>query len=294
MREGEEQGKKKGWFARRRSTAPTAGPNASRPPSVSSFPRHKRSPAADKTAAADDDDLPPREGSSTTPAPTTGTTTPATPDDSGDIASEIPAHAGFDLAAMKAAIGESERNPRELAMPDVPRVAIPQVPPHDRAMSAPPLDQDSPEITPTAPTPRDYGHIAAGSSGNVNGLASTFSRSLSLNDMQRLSEDEEEEDEEEEGDDAVTSRHTAAHAAQGPTLSFAGTDGAVWTPAPPEEDALYTGFGVAGRGGLGAFGSPHAFGAAPEPESERADPWSSFAAGDAKKLATYTSNPWDS
>ncbi|KAA1467865.1 DUF726-domain-containing protein [Dentipellis sp. KUC8613] len=330
VREGEELGKKKGWFSRRRSTAPTAPSRVSRPPSVSSFAGHKRSPAADKTIV--DDDLPPRQQSASTPLTTPASpASPAPPDDSGDISSEIPTHAGFDLAAMKAAIGDAEKNPRELAIPDVPPIHIPQIPPHSRALSAPPLDVDSPEVTPTAETPKDIGHIAAGpgASGHGGDLTSTFSRSLSLNDMQRLSEDEDEEDEDERltshnpqhAYSSFSAQHASSSAAAefssqasrapapGPTLSFAGNDGAVWAPAPPEDD-LYAGFGAGYRnpfrapvgGGVGAFGAPSAsqtslvFGGAGGSVTggDRADPWSSFASSDAKKLATYTSNPWDS
>ncbi|TFY75706.1 hypothetical protein EWM64_g8307, partial [Hericium alpestre] len=138
VREADEP-KKKGWFSRRRQ--PDSPSKASRPPSASAFAAHKRSNASDKTIV--EDDLPPRmekvtevaEGTVVTPVPPV---TPTAADESGDIAAEIPVHAGFDLAAMKAVVGEElELGPQAVATVEAPRLQVAHS--HPAAASTPPL-----------------------------------------------------------------------------------------------------------------------------------------------------------
>ncbi|KAF8274342.1 hypothetical protein EI94DRAFT_1562200 [Lactarius quietus] len=97
VREGEDV-QKKGWFSKTKPSAPNA--SASRPPSANSVGQTLRA----KNHADDDGGLPPREEKTPMTSTATSPPTPRTDkqqDDTTDDAAELPARAGFDLAAMR-------------------------------------------------------------------------------------------------------------------------------------------------------------------------------------------------
>lgn len=202
VREGEEYPKKKSWFSRAKSSGHTPSTSTSRPPSASSYRTHKRgAQAAPSATTIEDEDLPPR---TTTPTLQSGAQTPTSP----GVDSELPAHAGFDLAAMKAVIGDKERNTLEGAVvpPTILNNAASQFsppPPHTdvsalRSQSAPPHSSSPPgtsvgseeEGRDVGMTPRTRAHELDGPSESVSvaagpsrgDLSTTFSRTLSLSD----------------------------------------------------------------------------------------------------------------
>ena len=233
MREDEEP-KKRGWFSRKKKPT-NASPRVSRPPSTASFPSHHRKTSSQSTLT---DDLPPREGSpvssqvtlstpespSRTPTVDSPLSRPDTPE-----GSNLPKTAGFNLAAIKEAIGKADLNPEELQMPAPTPLHVPSVPPlTQRSESAPP---PIPEPLPPSPSlPRsliqshDLPHLPSASSSRTD-LSATLSRSMSLNDMKV-------------GDDDLTSSNektpSAAHAFRPPPpLTFGSGDGSFW-PAEPD------------------------------------------------------------
>ncbi|KAI0066542.1 DUF726-domain-containing protein [Artomyces pyxidatus] len=291
VREGEEFPKKKSWFSRKTPSA-TAAQHDSRPPTA--VPTHRRTQAS-VNPALDDDELPPREPAAPRDAASAAGENDAAP---GDIAAELPKVAGFDLAAMKAVIGdvEPQGGPARLDLaPPIPPSSSAQ-----RAQSAPPhvVDTPTPELTPTREQP-------LGSIAGPSDLTATFSRSLSLNDMRGAQEDEDEEDDEE---DEQTSYHpfaasppvqSSSRASPGPALAFGAGDGALWAPEVPEKD-LFGGFGspygnpfrpAAAVPSTTSLGASTNFAAA----TVERDPWSSRPSlvGD-KKASSFSSNPWDS
>jgi hypothetical protein len=96
---------KKGWFSTRKPSA--RGTPASTTPQPPSVPPGQSQKANQQ--ASDDDDLPPRETRTppalTSPLPDAGVER-VTGDVDGDVVPEVPAHAGFDLAAMRAVVEE--------------------------------------------------------------------------------------------------------------------------------------------------------------------------------------------
>ncbi|KAI0275222.1 hypothetical protein BC834DRAFT_965640 [Gloeopeniophorella convolvens] len=323
VREGEEFPKKKGWFSRAKSSTPAPTTSTSRPPSTSTLGQNQK---LSQVAGVDDQDLPPREvdtpTATTSAAPASSSASEEPPNDAtGDIASELPAHAGFDLAAIKAAIGDLEqgKGSQRAAAPLHLEVPLPLPQPSatsERAQSAPPPIPDSPELTPTREhPPRVRDAAPAGSSD----LTATFPRSLSLNDIRDAHSDSD-EDTAEDANPGLTSHFPAhlsvfpphARAASGPTLSFAGDDGALWAPEVAADRDSFSGFGTPygnpfrptpfAAGGAttslsntssSSFGAPIA---ERDPWSFRASPSDAFGSSSAgaKKPPAFTANPWES
>ncbi|EIW64472.1 DUF726-domain-containing protein [Trametes versicolor FP-101664 SS1] len=246
IREGEET-QKKGWFGRKKKSS-TSSQSVSRPPSAATF-SHDRKSGSQSSAA--DEDLPPREGA-TTPSPSKPSpsaqspTAPSTPNDDGDVAtSEIPAHAGFDFAAIKEVLGKGDTNPDDLRAPTPSKFAPPHAhshPPTLRTESAPPPVPDSPPpATPKArpslnlpPVPLDHEDepVAGPSSSSRADLSASLSRSLSLNNMH----------DDFEADMTSYSRH--APSSRPPVLSFGGSDGSIWPSHDPDPTpTAYRAFG---------------------------------------------------
>ncbi len=163
--------------------------------------------------------------------------------DDGDLgSSELPAHAGFDFAAIKEAIGKSDLRPEELQVPQsrFPPLSMPA--PTLRTESAPPsIPEPSSPATPRArpsldlpPIPSEEGPIAGPSTSPRADLSSTLSRSLSLNNMR-------------EADEADMTSFGAPSpllaASRQPVLSFGGSDSSVWPSQEPDRTPTYAGFG---------------------------------------------------
>ncbi|THH09210.1 hypothetical protein EW146_g8747 [Bondarzewia mesenterica] len=326
VRQGEEV-PKKGWFGRKQSSGPSPQ-SVSRPPSTSSFLTHKRAPASNNPVL--DDDLPPRQDKSLTSpsSPARGETPPpayAAPtgkpsEAAGDISADVPKRAGFDLDAIKAVLGDAEQRPAEFAVPGPSRLDIvhdlsPR-PNNPRSQTAPlPPIVGSPTIAPTAPARRDKGLPMAGPSTRSD-LSATFSRSLSLNDTRKAENEVTSFDAPSREQYERPSQTSAAEGfggfssqGAGPTLSFAGYDGAVWAPEPPEKDIYGGGFStgynnpfrsnespaaLGGMSGFGASTTAHAFGGADGSVSAfESDSWSSRAySNDGKKASGFAANPW--
>ncbi|KAG5638928.1 hypothetical protein H0H81_008697 [Sphagnurus paluster] len=179
----EDSKQKKGWFSRKKK--PQAPQNVSHPPAASNTPIERKTSLTKEELI--DDDLPPRlpHGSQpTTPTkPSRGDTSipssvASTPSSDADATPHLPARAGFDLSAIKAAL-EKEAQPEELkfhAKPLGPGV-IP--PPTERAGSAPPLSKQSPSQPPLTPLIHS-GVTPRSSSRPREDLSTAFSRTLSL------------------------------------------------------------------------------------------------------------------
>jgi hypothetical protein len=232
VREGEEV-PKKGWFSGRKSQAPNGPASTSYPPSVTSVGETQKS----ERQSTEDGDLPPREVNAPE-ASTSALPTPGTGHQSGDVAddvpSDLPSHAGFDLAAMRAAIDDIQGGVQNQR--DAGRVA--------RLEFAPSLPQQG---TAAAPKPRSVPPSGSGSQELPS------ARTLSVGDMREAdpfgSEDAHEEDYDEDEDASRTpspptvSPHSRD--ATGPTLSFKGQgDEASWAPEVPDKD-MFGDFGAA-------------------------------------------------
>ncbi|KAI0334020.1 DUF726-domain-containing protein [Cubamyces sp. BRFM 1775] len=253
IREGEET-KKKGWFSRKKKSS-TSSQTVSRPPSASAFVHVKKS----SQTSAGDDDLPPREGASTptpvqSPVPSQSEKSPsANPQDDGDLASaEIPAHAGFDFAAIKEVLGKADKS-EELRVPAPSRFPPPSIPVHPptlRTESAPPPVPDSPpaatpksrpslDLPPVPPDHEDEPVPGASSSSHPDrDLPSILSRSLSLNNAP----------DDFEADMTSFGRNAPSRP---PVLSFGGSDGSIWPAQEPDP--------TPGYGAFGAYRAPASF-----------------------------------
>ncbi|CDO73397.1 hypothetical protein BN946_scf185013.g31 [Trametes cinnabarina] len=222
IREGEET-KKRSWFGRRKKKSSTASQPVSRPPSTATFGHSRKSGSQSSQA---DDELPPREGP-TTPQSQPAAQSPSSPPtahDDGDVASaEIPAHAGFDFAAIKEVLGNADKA-EELRVPAPSRFPPPSFhPPTLRTESAPPPVPDSPPAgTRKARPSLDLPPVAFDHERN---------RSLSLNDV---SDDLEA--------DMTSFGHNASSRA--PVLSFGGSDGSIWQAQQPDPTATFGAFGA--------------------------------------------------
>lgn len=302
VREGEDV-QKKGWFSKSKPAAPNA--SASRPPSADSVGRRP------KDQAENDGSLPPREEKTPMTSSATSPTTPRADkqqDDASGDAAELPARAGFDLAAMRAVVDGIEQGKgsrHDLTRP--PQVEIPPPPPPSfmsakRPQSTSPPITKSPDLTPTteqrSATPNPPTRTA------VSELRSASAEPRSFRDIDdALLPSGSEED----------TRLPSSSPSPRPTgdlaLSFGGYDGAPWTPVSADKDAY------GGSGGFGTpFGNPFhstpftAVGQTPSnvskvvvPGVER-DPWSlqtysgevSNSTGAKKPSSVFATNPWES
>lgn len=228
VREGEEA-PKKGWFSGRKSQTPNSSASTSYPPSVTSAGETQKS----ERRSTDDRDLPPREANateaSTSALPTQGTGHQSS-DVADDIPSELPPHAGFDLAAMRAVIDDIQGGPQDQrdASGVVRLEFAPPLPPQGTAatqlQSIPPSGFGSPEL-PSA-------------------------RTLSIGDMRDAgpfgSEDANGEDDDDDASRTPSPPTVSPHSRDtaGPSLSFKGQDEASWAPEVPDKDT-FGNFGAA-------------------------------------------------
>ena len=175
IREGEK--KKSGFSLFGRKETPS---KTSRPPGVHSHPT-SRTESTNSATSTEDVDLPPRTSNDV-----------AT---STDQKTNLPKYAGFDFQAIKEAIGEEGIDVNKIPVPHpgpggpvvepVSTLALARpAQPLDRSESAPPLINTPPGSIrtlepPDTPTPP----VAQLSHADTAALPSTFSRSLSLNDL---------------------------------------------------------------------------------------------------------------
>ncbi|KAG8219244.1 hypothetical protein J3R82DRAFT_83 [Butyriboletus roseoflavus] len=190
IRETEEDFKteKPGWFSKRTKKTSLPHAAASRPPSAASFGSSRRKGSSKQ----EEDDLPPRTDATTNPPPS-----PAPADSSGaptppgrcssDSTPDVPVHAGFDLAAIRHLIGEAERHPEQLLVPQ-PKPDRDTAP--ESSTLAPsrlsPIRQA--ETVTSAVTPAPYDDTDGGEMPGRNvpdSLGATFTTSLTLRDSAR-------------------------------------------------------------------------------------------------------------
>ncbi|KAI0297558.1 hypothetical protein B0F90DRAFT_1738079 [Multifurca ochricompacta] len=300
VQEGEEV-PRKGWFSKSKPSAPNG--STSRPPSATSFGQAQK-PKVQAGEAKDDGDLPPREVKTPTvstpssPQPATGQE--QRPNDStGDSAGELPTHAGFNLAAMKAVI-------EDITVSGPPLSEIPHPHPAERPQSTTPPAVNTPDLRP----------ISMRSSGahnpTMDGLTDDMSAPAKSVDVRDTSPFASEDGEEDLTGRLSSSRSPSTYhsrTAAGPTLSFAGDDGTPRTPVVADRDMIGgfgTSFGNPFRSttfaAVGSTGSSsNASNASIVASITDRDPWSfQTYSGDvsdgrnAKKPPLFAVNPWES
>ncbi|KAG9308953.1 hypothetical protein JVU11DRAFT_11255 [Chiua virens] len=173
IREETEEAKpqKQGWFSKRPKTSQSSAA-ASRPPSAASFGSSRRKAPSSKSQ---EDDLPPRTDSVPSPVPSG----PKNTSGASDPGSDVPVHAGFDLAAMKHMIGEAERRPEQLVVPQTKPDQDASVPPTLSSESGGPLSspirQTGTATGAVRPIPYDGDHAATSDRNLSDTLGSAFS-----------------------------------------------------------------------------------------------------------------------
>lgn len=313
MRESEEV-QKKGWFSRNKQRGPGESTSTSTPQPASTA-------SAGRTQKADElaeDDLPPREVNSPA-APTSHAPTAQQPNDvADDIASELPSHAGFDLAAMKAVIEgiedkrENSRNVGGLARPEIPPPFPPQGIVEKISSSTSSLVTKSSELTPISESPSG---VHTPTTSNSRGPRSTSTRSQSLNNTRDSRPFESQDATEDSEEDSTLNIHSSstftphARVAVDSTYTLKGDYKASWTPGVPDKDT-FDGFGTpvgnpfhstpfsAGDSTAMTALAPTTSNAVPIADR---DPWSfpSYsgdvaASASVKKPSVFAANPWES
>ncbi|KAI9444567.1 hypothetical protein H4582DRAFT_2108463 [Lactarius indigo] len=281
VREGEEV-QKKGWFSKSKPSSPH--PSASRPPSAASVGQTLKS----IHHAEDDGGLPPREGK--IPMTPTATSPPPTPrtdkqqgDATGDLA-ELPAHAGFDLAAMRAVVDGIEQGKPTMSAERPQPTSTPAT--------------KSPNLTPTI---EQFSAMHNPTTTAVSDLTSDEPRSF--RDIHDALSSESEEDATSPSSSPSLSVFPSSSRPTGESaLSPLGYDGVSWTPVSADKEVYGGGFGT-------PFGNPFhptpyaAAGQAGSPSnvSNPSDPWSrspqtysSNSTGAKKPSSVFAANPWES
>ena len=313
MREAEEV-KKKGWFSRNKQRGPSEATSTSTSRPASTTPAGKTQ-KADESAG---DDLPPREVNTPEVPTTHAPGTAQQPNDVADDTSELPSHAGFDLAAMKAVIEGIEGNkekPRDVGGPTRPEIP-PPLPPQGivekNTSSTSSLVTKSSEVTPISESPSG---VQTPTTSNYRGSRPTSIRSVSLNNTRPFESQNATEDSDEDSTLNVPSSSTFtphARVAADTTLTFKGDYKASWTPEVPDKDS-FGGFGTPignpfhsttfSAGGSTAVTAlpPATSTASPAVSIADRDPWSfpSYsgdvaASASVKKPSVFATNPWES
>lgn len=322
-----EQTQNKGWFGRKKNSV-TPPQKVSRPPSASSFVQYKRKSPVPEVGATDDG-LPPREElpertGSPRPSPTTetGVVTLETAEGNSDVvepAPTVPLHAGFDFAAIKDVLRESDATvggkvsagllnpiPEHMYSPASPIPRSGSAPPYTSAHHPPSHSQPSRNFT------RDDGgeYIVSGD------FAPAFSRTLSLVDTPTIGRNNDFTSVDNAlGPEVPAKSPRPSNSSQ---LSFGSYDGSIWQASntdvyQSETAASKPSLSLLGEGREnGSYGylsssptinpsvsrSPPmgTIGYEPStpivlPPDHEADPWSSLTRGK-KPTSGFNSNPW--
>ncbi|KAG1805555.1 uncharacterized protein BJ212DRAFT_1391472 [Suillus subaureus] len=307
VKEGDHTQKKK-WFSRKKksSTSPTP---VSRPPSTASFASSRRKPPS-LGKPTDDDDEPPRESTGTPPQNTNPHSIRPSGGRSPSSSTDIPVHAGFDLKAIKDMIGQSEKTPEEMQVPQPSQISSSLV--ASQSESAPPPYTIAPThvANPTGLYVADV-HSSAG-------LSATFATSLSLHHVPDSGDDVDDDQGMPPVADSLgsldhlsypssaTSPHTSI-----PQISFGRSETSIWSPPLPEN--RHPPFGNPFAGSAVSFGNSSrstnnihrtppvagtsaslSFGGTDGTitlQGMGRDPWS-IPVGDPKKTPNYLANPW--
>jgi len=306
VREGDHTQKKR-WFSRKKTPSTSRTP-VSRPPSTASFASSRRKPSS-LGKPNDDDDEPPRESTGTPPPQNTNPyLTQPSGGRSPSSSTDIPVHAGFDLKAIKDMIGQSEKTPEEMQVPQPSQI-------HSslsvsRSESAPPAYTLAPthDANNTGLYVTDV-HSSAG-------LSATFATSLSLHHVPGSSDD---------GDDDQGMPSIADGLGSPDHLNYPSSASSLHTPIPQISSETSIWSPPIPENRLSPFGNPFAGGAVSFENSSRStndlhrtspvagpsaaslsfggtdgtitlhgmgrDPWS-IPVGDPKKTPNYLANPW--
>lgn len=219
--EGEKEKEKKGWFSKKKKNNGNVNGgearHVSRPPSASPFSHSQGTGTRTSTPTpnSDDDDLPPRltsAPSSPTKSAVVAGSSDATPDLDADTSTTttpvhlpLPLHAGFDFDAIKAVLGDAKAslNPDELGIRGNDNNTY-QPLLTNRSESAPHLEGPRRSWSSADAGMGDVDHPIPGPSSlslSLSHLPSSFSRTLSLNDVHDGYPRERGDDDESEYDD---------------------------------------------------------------------------------------------
>ncbi|KAG2106967.1 uncharacterized protein F5147DRAFT_698935 [Suillus discolor] len=294
VREGDHTQKKK-WFSRKKK--PSASPTpVSRPPSTASFASSRRKPSS-LGKPTDDDNEPPREFTGTPPPQNNPHSTQPSDGQLPSSSTDIPVHAGFDLKAIKDMIGQSEKNPEDM-----------QVPQPSQIRSSLGISESPPAYTITPTDVANPPGLSVADTYSSAGLSATFATSLhnvpdsgdDVDDGQPIVDDRPRSPDHLSSLSSATSPHNTI-----PQISFGRNETSIWSPPLPEKTS--------------PFGNPFATGAVSFQNSSRStndlppaagpsaslsfggtdgtitsqgigrDPWSIV---DPKKTPNYLANPW--
>jgi len=304
VREGEEV-PNKGWFSKSKAQLPST--STQRPPTVPSVGQTQKL----GEQGDDDVDLPPR-GANASEASTSTLNTSGTGEQSNDVADdiapELPSHAGFDLAAMRAVVEDINDNQQiQHDMGGLAPLAVPPpLPSHATATTEPQsnssLITNSSDISPISAHP----HIPTGDDDRE--LTPTSANLPSLSNPWPRGFEPSNEDADEDLLPHPLSLSPSSHATT-PTPSTNGDGEASWAPEVPEKDFFGFGTQVANpfrSTSLVPMGPTTALPANTSTASLTAsiadrDPWSfpnysgdRPASANIKKTSVFAANPWDS
>lgn len=233
IREAEEvKPEKPGWFSKRTKKKSLQTTAASRPPSAASFGSSRRK----GSSKMQEDDLPPRTDATSSPlhspAPTESSGAPTPPGRrTPDSTPEVPVHAGFDLAAIKHMIGEAERHPEQLLVPQPRPDRDTPVP-----VSSPLAPRSSPirqaETVTSAVKSVPYDGVVDGDTSGRNvpdPLSATFTASLTVHDRDPYGPIEKAGKEQREAKVCSEASNTLSRAAYPPEMGLA------WTSPKPSD-----------------------------------------------------------
>ncbi|KAI6136032.1 hypothetical protein F5141DRAFT_1071754 [Pisolithus sp. B1] len=305
IRDEELDSQKKGWFSRKKKQAPPSPSRVSRPPSASAAGSRIKSSSLSKPS---EDDLPPRTDVTDSPVYQLATDATATVPERGstDSTPDIPSHAGFDLGAIRKAIGESQHHPEELHIPQPGSAQV-------QAKPTPPPIKWPAISAPHSPQPLSK-HLTlardsvSNRSQNILGSLDTrFASTLSLRDGS--AGDDDKAGVLENDDDAARSTSTSNSPRGSPGISFSATEESIWPSNGPVKStgtALAFGnpFGTSTDMLSRAASSPSGAHAIRDPSASLSfgssdgritlhgmeqDPWNT---PEASKSLSYLSNPW--
>lgn len=180
----EDAKKKKNWFSKNKNPPALSG-HVSRPPSGLSYGKKQGSRTSSDSTA--DVDLPPRVQGDDALTSSPATESSTLPGDPSASVTNLPAHAGFDLAAIRKVLGEAKFEEMKVQNSQVPTPIVPP-PPSPRSGSAPPLQLGSDAAASSSSLRSSNGKAGPGprsmSRDNISvRLSAPFNRSMSLDNV---------------------------------------------------------------------------------------------------------------
>lgn len=170
------------------------------------------------------------------PAPTDANGTPTSSEQHSSDSTDVPVRAGFDLAAIKQMIGEAERHPEQLAVPQPkPDLGTPVPPPSLSSTltppQLPPIRRAATLTSVVKPVPYDDVDDGDTSGRNIpDRLSATFATSLTLHDRDPYKTIEKTPDRQPEAKLSSESSNSLSRPSYPPEM------GPVWTSPKPSGD----------------------------------------------------------